>query len=590
MPACSVWRGVSANPPRLERSEAESEYSASMVSMPEIVKSARSDAGYRYSAEAYPQPAGDRPSGSYYKQPTLPPQEAPAAFHAAPSPQTIWLTDELLFSFQRCHRRAYLDRYGDLEYCDAPSDYLLKLRQDSLAHRREILQDAVIHEADYPRSNWAAGAEKTLALMQQGVERISRGVLLTEYREGVTLVSCPDLLVRQPGDSVFGDWMYVPTDIRLGKRPKLDYQVMAAFHAYVLAAVQGAWCDTSWLMLRQRGPYAVDLVDLVPRMEEILYACAEMLIAQREPEVFIAHNRCDLCHWYSFCYGLAAGDSHGDRFANRHLSLLPGVTPSRYVYLKQMQITTLEALAATPVRELEMLPGFGPAVAHKLVHQARATLNQEALLNPSLSRGALLELASRSLPTAEVELYFDIESAPEQNVVYLHGVLVVDRAQGHSQFYALLAETPEDERLAWNQLMDLFGRYPDAPIFHFCPYEVQTVRRLGEVFGAAPEQIENVLTRFVDLHDWVTQVALLPVESYALKAIARWLGFNWRDAEANGAQSIFWYAQWLQTGDRAFLEAILRYNEDDCRATHRVKDWLVAFIAEKVQEIQALPG
>ncbi|WP_225910631.1 TM0106 family RecB-like putative nuclease [Thermoleptolyngbya sichuanensis] len=592
--------------------------------MPESVKS---DASFRPSAETYTkhysgqcpgqqagqctgqcaeshteqyagQHAGDRPSGPYRRQLILPAQGEPAALHAALSPHalslhnpslhnlsphTIWLTDELLFSFQRCHRRAYLDRYGDLEYCDAPSDYLLKLRQDSLAHRREILQDAVIHEADYPRSNWAAGAETTLTLMQQGVERISRGVLLTEYRDGVMLVSCPDLLVRHPGESVFGDWMYVPTDIRLGKRPKLDYQVMAAFHAYVLAAVQGAWCDTSWLMLRQRGPYAVDLVDLVPRMEEILYACAEMLIAQREPEVFIAHNRCDLCHWYSFCYGLATGD--------RHLSLLPGVTPSRYVYLKQMQITTLEALAATPVRELEMLPGFGPAVAHKLVHQAQATLNQEALLNPSLSHGALLELVThRRLPTAEVELYFDIESAPEQNVVYLHGVLVVDRGQGHNTFYALLAETPEDERLAWNQLMELFQRYPDAPIFHFCPYEVQTVRRLGELFGPASEVVEDLLTRFVDLHDWVTQVALLPVESYALKAIARWLGFNWRDAEANGAQSIFWYAQWLQTGDRAFLESILRYNEDDCRATHCVKDWLVAFITEKVQEIQADQG
>ncbi|GAB4428568.1 MAG: TM0106 family RecB-like putative nuclease [Cyanobacteria bacterium J069] len=509
----------------------------------------------------------------------------PSGFHS----QVIWLTDELLFSFQRCSRRAYLDRYGDLDQCDAPSDYLLKLRQDSLAHRREILQDAIIHEADYPRSNWVAGAETTLNLMRQGVERITRGVLVTEYRHGVMLVSCPDLLVRQPGESIFGDWMYVPTDIRLGKRPKLDYQVMAAFHAYVLAAVQGAWCDTSWLMLRQRGPYAVDLVDLVPRMEEILYACAEMLLTEREPEVFIAHNRCDLCHWYSFCYGLATGDSQGDRFANRHLSLIPGVTPSRYVYLKQLQITTLEALAATPPRELEMLPGFGPSVAQKLVHQAQASLSRQAVLNPLLPHTALESLVHhRKLPTAQVELYFDIESAPEQNVVYLHGVLVVDRERGQTAFHALLAETPEDEQVAWSQLLELFWRYPDAPIFHFCPYEVQTVRHLGEEFGVPAEAVEHLLTRFVDLHDWVTQVALLPVESYALKAIARWLGFNWRDADASGAQSIFWYAQWLQTGDRAFLEAILRYNEDDCRATYRVKDWLVEFVESKMQERQTL--
>ena len=55
------------------------------------------------------------------------------------------------------------------------------------------------------------------------------------------------------------------------------------------------------------------------------------------------------------------------------------------------------------------------------------------------------------------------------------------------------------------------------------------------------------------------------------------MGFQWRDAGANGAQSICWYNDWLETGDRAHLEAILRYNEDDCRATYHVKQWLSAF-------------
>ena len=32
-----------------------------------------------------------------------------------------------------------------------------------------------------------------------------------------------------------------------------------------------------------------------------------------------------------------------------------------------------------------------------------------------------------------------------------------------------------------------------------------------------------------------------------------------------------------ETGDRSYLEAILRYNEDDCRATYHIKDWLVQF-------------
>ncbi|NET50789.1 MAG: hypothetical protein F6K09_19280, partial [Merismopedia sp. SIO2A8] len=36
--------------------------------------------------------------------------------------------------------------------------------------------------------------------------------------------------------------------------------------------------------------------------------------------------------------------------------------------------------------------------------------------------------------------------------------------------------------------------------------------------------------------------------------------------------------QWLNTGNRSCLDAIQRYNEDDCRATYKLKDWLAKFL------------
>jgi len=46
-------------------------------------------------------------------------------------------------------------------------------------------------------------------------------------------------------------------------------------------------------------------------------------------------------------------------------------------------------------------------------------------------------------------------------------------------------------------------------------------------------------------------------------------------------QCIYWYDQWLETGDRTFLgDVIQRYNEDDCRATRHIKDWLVNFVQD----------
>jgi uncharacterized protein len=183
-----------------------------------------------------------------------------------------------------------------------------------------------------------------------------------------------------------------------------------------------------------------------------------------------------------------------------------------------------------------------------------------------------------TLPTTAVELYFDIEAEPERNLVYLHGVLVVDRQAQTERFYPFLAEEPASEGTVWRQFLELVWDYPEAPIFHFCPYEVQTVKRLGQLYETSWRRIQQLLPRFVDLHAWVTQTVTLPVESYALKPIARWLGFNWSDPKSSGAQSIYWYSQWLATGDRTFLDQILRYNEDDCRATFHVKNWLTNFL------------
>jgi predicted RecB family nuclease len=496
---------------------------------------------------------------------------------------------EQLIHYQRCRRRAFLDVYGDPSERDAPNEYLLKLIQDSQTNQRYFLSRQSFSQPKYPAGDWQAGAQATLELMQAGVDQIYHAVMLVEEAPGVTFKSVPDLLVKQPGQSIFGDWLYAPMDIKLGKRPKLEYQVVTAFHTYVLGQVQGAWPETAWLMLRERGHYAVDLWEVLPRMQEILSDCVQMFWHQQEPEVFIARSRCSLCHWLSHCHAIARMD--------HHLSLLPGVTPTRYLQLQEQNLVTVKSLAEANPAELETLPGFGRETADKLVRQARSTLHNRALLiqeqlGQSIEQPApsnLIELPVHSssaalmaagIPTASVELYFDIEAEPSMNVAYLHGVLVVDRVANSQVFHPLLAERPQDEIQVWQEFLALTARYPNAPIFHFCPYEVQTVERLAKLYGTPSHQVKPLLKRFVDLHERVTRLVTLPVESYALKPIARWLGFDWRDPSANGAQSICWYAQWLSTGDRTHLDAIVMYNEDDCRATHRIKDWLVGFLME----------
>jgi predicted RecB family nuclease len=478
---------------------------------------------------------------------------------------------ELLLQYQRCKRRPVLDTHGDRSQRDAPNELLLKLQQDKIVYHRGILAQLTYHQPDYPRGNWEAGQAATLELMQRGVEYIYQGVLLVNYNEladGYTLLSRPNLLIKQPGQSCFGDWIYQTASMELGKRPKQEYQVVAAFHTQVLAMVQGVAPQIAWLLLRTKDRnYAVDLSKWMPQMQRILQEFMQVLESPQQPEVFIARQKCNLCHWYSQCYAIAQ--------SQQHLSLLPGVTPVRYNQLQALSITTLESLANTSPITLENLPGFDSEVAPNLVIQAQSALQRRPFILPYPPPVEDITF------TAPVELYFDIEAQPDLYLNYLLGVLVVDRQANTEQFYSFLAEGPEEEQLIWQQFLDLVWQYPEAPIYHFCVYEFDTVKRLAKLYNTPYSSVRPVLSRFVDVYEQLTQSVALPVESYALKAIARWLGFEWRDKDASGAKCIYWYDQWLETGDRTLLEIIQRYNEDDCRATRNVKDWLVNFVQDE---------
>ena len=527
----------------------------------------------------------------------------------------MFLTDSQILSYQRCTRKAFLDTYGNLTLQDSPSDFLLKLIQDSSEFRSSIINNYNYQKPDYPRGDIFAGAKATEALMAAGIDVIYRGVLtlsqsptlftansdtdLTslpivsrqnspekdfpndENSQLINFVSYPDLLIKQPGNSRFGNWFYIPTDIKLSKRPKLEYQIVAAFHAQILATIQQFTPDNAWLILRKKGLYKVNLPERIQQMWETVAELIQILQKRQEPEVFIARQKCGLCTWYSSCHTVAKNQ--------KHLSLLPGVTPNRYQVLKKLNLTTLETLADTNPNDLENYPEFVDGVGIQVVQQAKSVLTNQAILR---NRKFTLEtdntnllipkLRLTRLVNAPVELYFDIEAQPEISLDYLHGVLVVDKRQNTKKFHVNLAENPLDEELIWQQFLDLVWKYPIAPIYHFCEYEVQTVKRLAKLYKTPDYQWQPLLKRFVDIHQIVTQTITLPVESYALKHIARWLGFEWRNPEANGAQSVCWYEQWLKTGDRSLLEAIIIYNEDDCYATYYIKEWLSKFIEARI--------
>ena len=83
--------------------------------------------------------------------------------------------------------------------------------------------------------------------------------------------------------------------------------------------------------------------------------------------------------------------------------------------------------------------------------------------------------------------------------------------------------------------------------------------------------------QWVDMRHVVSTQLLTPFGT-GLKALATYAGFTWRDDDPGGEQSLAWYELATVHPDASVRaenqHRVLEYNEDDCRATRHLREWL----------------
>jgi uncharacterized protein len=164
------------------------------------------------------------------------------------------------------------------------------------------------------------------------------------------------------------------------------------------------------------------------------------------------------------------------------------------------------------------------------------------------------------------EIFVDIES--EDGTEYMFGVLVEGKVR---QF---TATSREKEGQAWKEFTNFLSKFEKFVVYHYGDYEKRAFRKLAEKYGLPASLKNRLFDSMFNLLKCFTSNAVLPIYSYSLKPVAKFLGFNWRNPLASGDLSMVWYDSYLKTKDKKYLNMIKEYNEDDLRATKIVKDWL----------------
>jgi predicted RecB family nuclease len=301
-------------------------------------------------------------------------------------------------------------------------------------------------------------------------------------------------------------------------------------------------------------------------------AQARAIYAQNEKTLPAYATSCKLCHWYSSC--LKSLQKAGD------LTLIPRLGRSARDTLAPTFATIADLAAANPEgyvkgKDKTIFPRIGLATLRAF--NARAKL----LTTPGAK--AYLK-APVMLPTAPTELFFDIEADPMRDICYLHGFVVRKNDDTASErFIAFFADddSPNAEREAFAQAIELFRTSQPAVIYYYSKYERTFYRKLQARYPdvCAADEIEILFdpARAVDLYNnVVTKATEWPTRDHSIKTLASHLGFRWRDTNPSGAASIEWYHRWIETKDKTVKQRILDYNEDDCKATRVLLDGIRA--------------
>ena len=466
-----------------------------------------------------------------------------------------YLTAEHFYKFFQCPHWIWYDIYGDQSKKGEVPPLMQMIFEGGLKHETNVLKSREFEEIkpemfrDLDEAFLA-----TVELMKQG-KNIYHGVLMDKHWVGI-----PDLLEARPGKSDLGDHYYVVYDIKSGRELRDEYKFQLVFYSLILEQIQGIRPAEAFIINaygEERGFLVDDFLDYFHLSREVI----EKILDGEKPPPFLKSG-CKQSPWYSLC--VEEAESCHD------ISLVYRLSQGDQKRFYDMGIKTVEDLAAANLDDLYThLEDWQFDKLLRFYNQAQVLVSREPKF-----------LKKPDFPRVANEVYFDIESDPTIGIDYLLGVLIkknnpsTGSGQGEPEYKYFLAKDKADEKRMWNEFLDFLEKLDDFVIYHYAYYEKEVFRRLGNAYGVSADLEDKFRNNSIDLHLAVVGSVILPLYFYGLKDIAKYIGFKWTSEDAGGAESVVWYNQYLETGDKKILNKIIQYNKDDVLATLYVKDWL----------------
>ncbi len=458
-----------------------------------------------------------------------------------------------------------MDLYGNPSEKGKHSDFLQLLWERGVQIEGEILNKIKAEHTIAAIEGRADQStfEQTLSLMKGRADWIYQGVLIHEDKIGR-----PDLLERVDGKSAFGDYYYIPCDIKSGRATKSresediksHYASQMLFYCDLLQMIQNVRPEIAKIIDIDGAVTEFDIAEYQQEFLDNKELIERIVLGKLEPEPVIG-SVCTQCVWTQPCLRWAQ--------ARQDPTLLYRVGKLRDE-LKKRGVHNIEDLSKIDIEDF-LTP------AKKIKGAARTTVEGWKRRASVWLQKAPIIYKPPAIRKTHLEVYYDIEDDPSIDHVYLHGFIEV-RSGKRCDYQCFLAGDRADEKKAANQLWTYLQSLPDdAVVYHYGSYEKTKLAVLMEKHNLSPEIMEKFDRLRCNLYGVLEQCSDWPVTSYGIKSVAKFLGFKWTAEDASGANSIAWYTDYRKDPEnrRDLMEKILTYNKEDCEAMIVVKDFLI---------------
>lgn len=471
-----------------------------------------------------------------------------------------------------CELRVFLRHQG--EKSAEPSAFDEVVNRLGLRHEKDHLATLGAY-MDLAGQSLEAQVEKTSEAITNRVPLVYQAAFLVKDRMAgteVEIVGIPDFLI-------FDGAGYLIRDSKISRRIEEDN------HPEILLQVQ----LYGWLFEKSCGlrPRALQVHSGTNDIVNVPYdggisalAALERVLTIKqlkdEPYEPVGWTKCSGCGFNERCWPKAE--------ANADVALVLDIDQNLARTLHGMGLGSRKELLAkfdvNTLSELKRPYGKGEQKvgkkAERIIQFAEAMEKQEEKV-----------LTAPAIPLFANYVMFDLEGMPphldELDKIYLWGTQVFGEKPGEFM-PSVSGFGPHGDMEGWLEFLEnarrIFDMYGDIPFVHWAPYEktylTRYIDRHGDVDGIATRVKINLLDLLTVARDCI----VLPIPSFSLKVVEKYIGFKRSQTESGGQWAMATFIEATETNDEGkrqqLMDEILKYNEEDLGATWAVFEWLKA--------------